>query len=247
MLQYLCPNCGGQMVYTSQQNALICDSCGSTFSADQIRTPNSHETCVSCGSSFEDIPRNVYSGFCESCDSAFVNESLLSAETPPDYMAPFEIDEKDAENLFIEWLSKRRWIPNQLKRDIKISARNKFLMPFYCYDYSGSGDMIFDCVKRRNKEKDGKNEIVSDHYDVVVKGNVTIKQYPVDAMNELTDKIVDCLAPFNNDTAVEFYPSQFTGMNSKQQDYTAEEMEDRAFNAAAKYSENFLRRKVLIA
>lgn len=244
MLQYMCPNCNGQLTYRSDKEALVCDSCQSAVNPASLRQPRSFPTCVSCGSQLE-VADNIYSAFCDACQASFINDKAFLKGANPDYIAPFEIDEKDAERKFNEWLSTRRWVPNQVRKEVHITARNRYLMPFYIYGFHNEGKQTWDCVKTR-KVGSGKNSsTVKDHYDVVVEGKAIFSEYPVDAMIELKDEIVDFIAPFDNEKCTEFLKPLFSGVNAKKQDYTVDEMQPRAVEAIKRYTADYMSSRIV--
>lgn len=239
MLQYMCPNCNGQLVYDSKTESLKCESCQSEIDPTELLEPEASDTCKNCGSPLN-TKDNTYSDFCPSCQSSFINEEALSKEDPPEYIAPFEIEPQEAEKKFSDWLSTRRWIPESLRKDIRISARNKYLMPFYCYGFYNQGKQVFDCVKLRFSGSGKNKRVKRDHYDVTVEGTAVLIDYPVDAMIELKDEIVDFISPFDNEKCAEFLPPLFSGVHSKRQDYTREEMEPRALEACKRYTAEYM-------
>jgi hypothetical protein len=220
MLSYQCPSCGGELIYVKQTDDMICTSCNSHFSLLDIEPKDTGESqlCISCGSPI-DSHGNILSGFCEACERSVIHTDVLDSMQTPDFIAPFEFDDKEAEKKFKAWLKTRPLVSNELRKSIHITKTNKYLMPFWCFDYENSGSMLFD-VTTTTKHSSGDYIITEiKHFDAEVIGNVITNYIPADGMEELDDDYMEAITPFNNDNITNFDPCVLSGTRSKRYDY----------------------------
>lgn len=234
MIAYQCPNCGGQLYFSGKDNVLRCESCNTDFKATDRFTENIiHGSCINCGSPIE-LNEHIRSGFCSSCGSSYINDNLQATE--PDYILPFKIDKKEAERLFREWFKSRPLAPRALKEKIEIKTQDAYLMPFWVYSWDIDGTMKFTGTKTKTF-REGKYEVTEiSKYALTVSGNISMDDMPCDAMIELEDDFIDCVAPFDNSEPTPYTPVILSGNNSKVQDYSDSDLNERAQNNAANYA-----------
>ena len=127
--QFDCPNCGGQLAYSPDGKALICEQCHQVqplvegevgpqaggaekdfglalATAQGHRTPVAMRSfeCQACGASFLLSPTTL-SMTCPYCASVYVpQEPGLRDLIPPDGLIPFAINKREAEKGFKNWL-----------------------------------------------------------------------------------------------------------------------------------------------
>ena len=127
--RFICPQCGGRMVFTPDGATLACEYCSqrrtpspapkeSTVVDEQdfvvaLATAKGHTrpvathslVCQGCGSSFV-LPPEVLSSSCPYCASAYVIDKTEVLELiPPEGLIPFSVTREGAHRAALQWLS----------------------------------------------------------------------------------------------------------------------------------------------
>ena len=102
---YKCPHCGGNLVYSVEEQLLVCSFCGNGITAEKlsllsrINPPDQGEadededrqeiTCNSCGAKII-ADKNTSATFCAFCGSPSLVTQRLTKRFRPDYVIPFK-------------------------------------------------------------------------------------------------------------------------------------------------------------
>ena len=150
----LCPDCGGQCVFSPQDQALLCESCGNGHviqidpSSDPTEefhyhpdTPHTEQPilsqdrihqCETCGGEVI-FTGPALSDRCAYCDGPVVlRPGDESFETMG--LIPFRITENEAQALAVGWISKRLAAPNDLPQVVAQGRVAGLYAPFFTFD-----------------------------------------------------------------------------------------------------------------
>ncbi len=151
---FICPNCGGTMVFDINSQEFKCSSCGGEqnianakrqikeYDFTEYYQRESHSesfagsnafTCQVCGG---EIILDTYATAttCPMCGSSQVAASRQSSGIPPEGIITFKIDQYDAQEKFRQWLKKLWFAPSKLKRSYQEGCLKGMYMPFWTYD-----------------------------------------------------------------------------------------------------------------
>lgn len=151
--RFVCPNCGGRMVYTPQGDRLVCEYCEYTpqFKSDKstlleqdfivgMATAKGHSLAVStkafdcsaCGAVYLISPETL-SLICAHCDSSYVLKSVKEKELiPPHGIIPFASTKDDVEATLIAWV-----MEESAKSLPKVDKLRSVYLPVWTFDVRG--------------------------------------------------------------------------------------------------------------
>lgn len=210
MNQTKCSGCGGYMTFSPKDQNLKCIYCEKTesladikpaknitkeYSSDykiQTREDESrHYECTSCGNIIilDDEARKR----CPSCGDKALSPKRVGVNIP-DALVPFKITSEEAKIHFKEWIKKRKFAPNNLKKLAKLGKLSGMYTPSWSYDmtligsYSGKVswevEVSKDETETRSKSVHGS---INEYFeDVLVTGN-----------NQVDSSILQNTAPYN--------------------------------------------------
>ncbi|WP_291723803.1 hypothetical protein [Bernardetia sp.] len=152
-----CKDCGANLVYAPGTTVLKCNYCGAEneiaeetetviqeedfyTALKEVSTKADMQTlqtvqCDGCGARTTLKP-NVVSDECAFCGTPLVTSSPETVEVfQPKSLLPFNIDQKNASNLFKEWVSSLWFAPNDLKKRAELTEKLKGMyIPYWTFD-----------------------------------------------------------------------------------------------------------------
>ena len=135
-----CPNCGSNLFFDTEHNALMCGNCGGTFDPETLDNTGSFAlanpeknydgniemseddkrrqeiVCNSCGAQIV-TDENTSATFCAFCGSPAIVTRRLTREFKPDYIIPFAFNKEKAMSLFKEHCAQIPHLPKNYVTD----------------------------------------------------------------------------------------------------------------------------------
>ncbi len=220
--RYVCPQCGGRLVYDAAKAALACDYCGhrsTTFLAPggdatveehdflaTLPTDRGHTwelpatrrlVCQGCGAAFT-LPPAHSTASCPFCQSAHVAEAERGEDLiAPEAVIPFHLDAEAATGNILRWLAVRRGSPADLARRAVVMTPKAVYLPFWTFNVLGQvtwrGTLAAD-YGDEPRPISGAQPVWLDNF--LVPASHTL---PQKVLAELTDFDLGALAPYSPD------------------------------------------------
>ncbi len=221
-LQTKCKSCGGFMQYSPAEEDLKCLYCGYVGGLD--KTPveiqeNDFEywknraeestvdegveipeiKCRQCGA-ITTLPENTSGAKCAFCGTPLImNEASVKRFWQPEYLQPFKVTEKTGKDNFKKWLSKKWFLPSQLKKNgTSTDSFKGVYLPFWTYDANTHTDYTGKRGENRTEtSRNSKGEevrrTVTDWYNTSGSVHVSFDDIVVPASGTLPDSIMNRL------------------------------------------------------
>lgn len=172
MIDIQCKSCGGELAFDPDSGELKCKQCASivdipeenavatkkpftdTSEIEKSQEEYTQYSCSTCGRKHI-VPSNQEVLYCPSCGDASSLTKAVSVEYLPDGIIPFKLNKEKALNSFKDWIKRRKFAPNNLKKLAKTQSLSGVYLPVYNYDfdcfthYSGVGI-------REHRDSDGR-------------------------------------------------------------------------------------------
>lgn len=151
MINNKCNNCGGELNYDPISGELKCEQCSSIVDIPEQevilqKTPFNELTelsagkveyaqfsCSTCGRKHI-VPVGQDLITCPSCGDSNLTRNV-SVEIMPNGIIPFKLNHEMAIKSFKEWLKKRKFAPNNLKKIAKEDTIKGIYLPVYNFDF----------------------------------------------------------------------------------------------------------------
>ncbi|MDR3250846.1 MAG: hypothetical protein LBT42_04180 [Tannerella sp.] len=188
-----CPSCGGYLVYSPENESLLCSYCGTKVALDmtpskvvendftemsehpelcsRTETLVAEVACGQCGA-HTTFPENTTSYSCAFCGTPIVlKEAATRRSWKPEYILPFKIGKTVCKNLFRKWASSLWFAPYGFSKNLMEQERIKGIyLPYWTYDadtvtdYSGERGVS----RQVSRTSNGKTTVhtVTDWYPV---------------------------------------------------------------------------------
>ena len=141
-LEKLAPQQAGEQTVTEEEAAYL-GLKGKEPSADgknKEQTGAVLYTCPSCGATVI-TDETTAATFCYYCHNPIVLEGKLSGKYLPDKLIPFKYDKKKAEEIFLDYVRHKRFVPKAFFTKDQVEKLSGVYYPFWVYNASVDGQM----------------------------------------------------------------------------------------------------------
>ena len=236
----LCKNCSGILNFDPVKKSLVCKSCGSSFTAEDVSdqseeilsdihtfrksdTPASYYdaniyVCNHCGA--EVIVHSAESStFCVYCGNPAIVFSRISRQIRPDGLIPFKITKELAIENVKEQFATAAYVPNEL-RDLQPDKVRGIYVPYWIVSGTFHDAVITESSTRIRSGKGTRKVYVQ--YGVA--GFSDASKVMVDASRRLDNNMAYRLEPYFLDEIKDFDPDYLAGFYSNVSDISLKEL-----------------------
>ena len=172
-------------------------------------------TCNSCGAELVTDKHTAIMN-CSFCGSPALISERLSEEFAPDYVIPFKIGKKEAEEIFLDWCEGGKWTPcDYVSKETKAKLSGIYI-PFLLYDTDATID-----VKGRAVDIDGESHR---RFRITRKMNVSWEKVPILASPHFNADLMGAIEPFDLEEISEFHPAYLQGFQAECTDKSGDEL-----------------------
>ncbi len=246
LLEYKCPNCGGNVKFDVTSQQMKCESCDSLFTQKQLSgtneipdlsdsqssydwQPHGESTqldgvngysCKSCGAQIVADETTVASA-CPYCGSPVVMMGKVSGMHSPDYVIPFKLDKKAAKAELNKFYKGKWLLPRAFKSGNHLEEMKSVYVPFWLFDCGADAQVVFDATQTRCWSDDEYNYTETSHYNVYRSGTLDFSNIPVDGSSKTDDSYMEGLEPYNFAELTEFNTAYLSGFLADKYDIDA--------------------------
>lgn len=236
---FKCNNCGGNVVYDPEKQAMHCEHCDS-IDSEAIMPGTEMSSCVNCGAPVY-VDTFTSASKCEHCGSYCVFEERVSGAYEPHFVLPFKIGKTRAQMLLTEKFDKNIFLPGDFLSKKMLQKMEGLYIPYWMYDYDANYDYVGSGKKIRRWRSGNTEYTETSIYEVVRNMDIDFDKIPVDASNRMDDKTMDLLEPYDYGALQEFQTKYMSGFLGEVYNRSAADLEPRAKDKAQKYADMLLR------
>lgn len=242
-VQYRCPNCGGDIQYSAEKKGFECEYCMSHFTqaefeeifkeveAEHEKELNNPTTtdfeehtnlyvCNSCGAEII-ADDNTSATFCCYCHNPVALKGRLSGEYKPKRVIPFDITKEQAEKIFKDWVSKKKFTPTDFKSNRTLEKMTGLYVPFWLADCTTKSRITGLAKSEKNL---GNNRTEVSEYNIVRELNATFLKVPADGEKKIEDGLMQAIEPFDYSKLKDFSMSYLSGFYADKFDVNKSEV-----------------------
>lgn len=262
--QYKCPNCDAELTFDPSTQQLTCDFCRSEFTMDKIKEiyadikPESAEEteqkeefeshtnlyqCKNCGAEImaED---DTTATFCYYCHSPVILSGRLKGDFKPSKIIGFHIERDQAEKLFKDWCSKKKFIPSDFKSQQQLEKMTGLYVPFWVTDCDVSADFQALGKKVRSWSSGSYRYTETKEYMVIRKAKIRAEGIPADGESKIEDLLMESIEPFDYDALKPFDMSYFSGFFADKYDVDKAAVFPRVKDRVTQASRNVINQSI---
>ena len=213
---YACPNCGSNLRFSIEKQALFCDACDTVKSPyDVVKDHDADEsnvfeatvfTCPQCGGEIisED---NEAAAFCSYCGGSTILTGRINSVMTPQYIIPFSKNKQDCVNSYKQKVKKAVFAPDSVKNVKNIDSFRGIYMPYWNYTTALSKRISTEVTTVRYSG----NYKYTDHYDLSADVTSDYSGIYFDAASSFADDLNNAISPYDYDKQLKFTPSFLSG------------------------------------
>lgn len=261
VVSHKCPNCGAGLIFDPKKKKLMCEYCLSEFTEDEMknlevgegtdteRTKNIDSedsknaleggmvvyTCPSCGAEIV-TDETTAATFCYYCHNPVVLSGRVSGEYLPDSVIPFSIDRKQAEQMFMTWIGKKKFVPKSFSDKKQIEKLSGVYFPYLLYSCQVDGTVYAEAEKEKSWVAGNMRNTEHRRYRVVRSGSLDVKNLTKNALSKTNKQLVEGVLPFETSAMLPFDKGYLSGFLAEKRDMESESFRDEAEGEVEKYT-----------
>lgn len=269
-LEYKCPCCTGALTFDSKTQKLICEYCDNQFSLeqlaeyDEILQEDSKEDKQFAWKEYEGEETDGFTEFiCPSCGAAIMGDSVTAATfcaycgnpvalsermagmLKPDYIIPFKLDKKAAEDALKKFYKGKILLPKLFKTENNIRKITGIYVPFWLYSGEAHAKAVFNATKVNTWRSGNYRYTRTSHFMVTREGDLAFTKVPVDGSQKMDDAMMDSIEPYNYNELTDFKAAYLAGYLADRYDMDSKTCNPRAEERVRQTSLDELARSVV--
>lgn len=225
-MQFKCANCGGNVVYDPKGRSMLCENCNSRDSEEIINQQDCY-SCVSCGAPLT-VKKFTSATKCESCGSYSIVDEKINYPYGADVMLPFRISKEDATEILRKEFKNRVLCPDDFLSARTLEQLSGEYVPFWLYSYDTHAKWNGTATKVRVWRSGNKEYTETSRYAIYREMEIKYQRVPVDASEDMPDKIMDIMEPYNYKELEEFQEKKLSGFYAETYNMPPQDLEGRA-------------------
>lgn len=258
---YKCPSCGAYLVFDPDSQRWSCPFCNSEFQEKELlakdeqyaqeaqaeaqaEKPDAQSAeagaqvvynCPSCGSQIMTDETTVATN-CYYCHNPVVLQGKLTNDMRPDSVLPFTISKDKAKSSFMDWVSKKRFVPKGFFSESELGSMQGVYYPHFVADCEI--DAVLDGEGRNTSIVNTPKYIVTntEHYHVRREGELGFRSIMRPALGKVNKKLSDGIHPFPLDDVKPFAGAYLSGFLAERRDIDAESIKSDVLDEIEGYA-----------
>ncbi len=181
-------------------------------------------TCPSCGAQIV-TDQTTAATFCYYCHNPVLLSEQLTGDFHPDQIIPFEIDRKQAEQQFLDFVQKKKFVPNAFFQKNQIEKLTGIYYPYWVCDAEVDGAVTAEGSKVRVFVA-GDEEITETRiFRMERQGEVSLREITKHALKKSDRLLAEGVLPYDFSKAEPFHMGYLSGFYAEKRDIESTELE----------------------
>ena len=192
-------------------------------------------TCPSCGAEIV-TDATTAATFCYYCHNPVVLSGRVSGDYLPDHVIPFAIDRRRAEEMFLTWIKKKKFVPESFYGNDQIEKLSGVYFPYLMYSCKVDGRVRAE-GERVNTWVAG-NTRFTEHkqFRVEREGCLDVKNLTRNALSKSNKELVEGVLPFETESLVPYQTSYLSGFMAEKRDMESDNFASEAEQEVRNYT-----------
>lgn len=233
---YKCPNCDAGLLFDAEKQKFCCEFCLSEFTEVELSKTNAAEraqkeeesaedfcshmneyNCPNCGAEIV-ADESTAADFCYFCHNPIVLVGKLSGQRKPDKIIPFKFDKKGAEERFLKYAKKKRFVPSDFFSQEHAEKISGVYFPFWVTDADTDSFMNARATKIRTWRMGDYMYTETSRYDIHRRGYIHFEDIVTSALSDADKQMLEGILPYPSDALDDFSIPYLLGYTAKKRD-----------------------------
>lgn len=193
------------------------DSAREEAEAEPIQSGAVLYTCPSCGAQIV-TDHTTAATFCYYCHNPVVLAGRLEGKFTPDYVIPFQIDRKKAEEIFSQWIGRKRYVPEAFYNKKQIESMSGVYFPYWLYSCRVDGELDAQGQLLRVWDTAGMRYTETKIYDIKRQGTMEVDHVARNGLRKANRRLVDGVLPYRMKEKKGFSMGYLSGFMAENRD-----------------------------
>ena len=262
-LTYKCPNCDAGLLFDAEKQKFCCEFCLSEFTeielngtdaaekareeevaADDFCSQMNEYHCPSCGAQIV-ADENTAADFCYFCHNPVVLMGKLTGQKKPNKIIPFKFDKKSAEEKFLAYARKKRFVPTDFFSKEHAEKISGVYFPFWVTDADTDSSLHARGTKIRSWRMGDYMYTETSRYDIHRRGNIHFEDIVTSALSDADKSMLEGILPYPSDSLEDFSVPYLLGYTAKKRDIERSELTGEVRDRMNNYAETLLNNTVI--
>ena len=196
--------------------------------------------CPSCGAEIV-TDATTASTWCYYCHNPVVLTERLSGKFLPEKILPFQIERKAAEEQFLDWVGKKKFVPKAFFDKKQIQNLSGVYFPYWAVDAELSGGISAQATNLRVWIVGDTEYTEHSQYEIQRGGETKFKNLIKNALKKnLSDKMVGAVQPFDMTAAIPFKNQYLSGFLTEKRDIEFPDMKENVEREFRQYADGLM-------
>ncbi len=197
-------------------------------------------SCPSCGAEIV-TDATTAATFCYYCHNPVVLGKRLEGSYLPNKIIPFEIGREDAEKKFLDFVSKKKYVPKAFFNKKQIESMTGVYFPYWVYDVELEGKMQGDARSVRMWTTGNTQYTETKYYAVEREGNVSLRNLTENALKKANVKLTSGVMPYAYDKMKDFHMGYLSGFLAERRDIEQNAVQGKMQHTMRESAEKLMR------
>lgn len=197
-------------------------------------------SCPSCGAQIV-TDATTAATFCYYCHNPVVLGGRLEGKYLPNKVIPFKITKKQAEQRFLEYVGKKKFVPKAFFNKKQIECLSGVYFPYWLYDVQLQGAMNAEAKAVRVWVAGDEEFTETKNYQLVREGDVLLKNLPENALQKANSKLASGVMPYKFEDMEEFQMGYLSGFLAERRDIEQDTVQGKMQNEMRTQAEKMMR------
>ena len=210
---------------------------------EQEREPEGEAVYYSCPSCGAEIVTDATTAatFCYYCHNPVVLGKRLEGSYLPNKIIPFEVSREDAEKRFLDFVSKKKYVPKAFFNKKQIESMTGVYFPYWVYDVELEGKMQGDARSVRMWTTGNTQYTETKYYAVEREGDVSLRYLTENALKKANVKLTSGVMPYAYDKMKDFHMGYLSGFLAERRDIEQNAVQGKMQHTMRESAEKLMR------
>ncbi len=262
-ISFKCPNCDGDLRFHPDTQKYQCEFCRSVFTEAELEelTPAQNEEkiveekevakeeqgvfyhCPSCGAEIV-TDSTTAATFCYYCHNPVVLGGRLAGEYLPDEIIPFQLSKEKAIELFLQQVSRKKYIPKAFFEKKQMETMTGVYFPFWMLHGSEEGSVSGEGKKVRRWIVGREEFIETKVYRISREGVAELSHFMKNALKKANRDLVEGVLPYDFSKMKKFSMGYLSGFFAEKRDLEQQDVSTEMEGELKKYASQIFRDQV---